>query len=97
MKPDFQLGYATFFVYADDNGIAGLKGGNQRVQVGNTIVIIGGDVVIKADHREIKTNDELIHYIREKKPGDTIVLGVYKKGGVAEVKVRLQERPRRER
>ncbi len=28
---------------------AGLKGGSQRVQVGNMIVVIGGDIVVKAD------------------------------------------------
>jgi putative serine protease PepD len=74
---------------------AGLKGGNQRVQVGNMIVVVGGDIVVKADQHEIKTNDELIHYIREKKPGDTILLKVFQKGGFNEVKLTLGERPRR--
>jgi len=32
---------------------AGLKGGNQRVQVGNMIVLVGGDIVVKADDQEI--------------------------------------------
>ena len=58
---------------------AGLKGGSQRVQVGNTIAIVGGDIIVKADQNEIKTNDELIRYIREKKPGDTISLQVFRK------------------
>ena len=48
---------------------AGLKGGSQRVQVGNMIVIAGGDIVVKVDQHEVKTNDELIRYIREKKAG----------------------------
>lgn len=74
---------------------AGLKGGNQRVQVGNMIVLVGGDIVVKADQKEIKTNDELIHYIREKKPGDTPLLKVYRNGNYIDVKVTLGERPRR--
>lgn len=74
---------------------AGLKGGTQRVQVGNMIVIVGGDVVVKADQQEIKTHDDLIRYIREKKPGDTILLKVYRKGDFKEIKVTLGERPRR--
>jgi len=73
---------------------AGLKGGNQRVQVGNMIVIAGGDIVVKADQHDVKTNDELIRYIREKKPGDVILLKVFRKGDVEEVKVTLGERPR---
>src|SRR5512137_528646 len=66
---------------------AGLKGGNQKIQVGNMIVLVGGDIVVKADQHDVKTNDELIHYIREKKPGDTILLKVYRNGNFIDVKV----------
>ena len=74
---------------------AGLKGGNQRVEVGNMVVTVGGDVVVKADQHDVKTSDELIHYIREKKPGDAIVLKVLRNGAFNDVKVTLGERPRR--
>jgi S1-C subfamily serine protease len=74
---------------------AGLKGGNQKIQVGNMIVLMGGDIVVKADQYDVKTNDELIHYIRGKKPGDTLLLKVYRKGDFVDVKVTLGERPRR--
>jgi S1-C subfamily serine protease len=74
---------------------AGLRGGNQKVQVGNTVVVVGGDVVVKADQQVVKTNDELIRYIREKKPGDSIVLHVLRKGKAEDIRVVLGERPRR--
>jgi S1-C subfamily serine protease len=74
---------------------AGLKGGNQRVQVGNMIAVVGGDIVVKADQHDVKTNDELIRYIREKKPGDTILLKVFRKDNYLDVKVALGERPRK--
>ncbi len=74
---------------------AGLKGGNQRVQVGNMIVLVGGDIVVKADQQDVKTNDELIRYIREKKPRDTILLKIYRNGSFVDIKVTLGERPRR--
>jgi S1-C subfamily serine protease len=74
---------------------AGLKGGNQRVQVGNMIVLVGGDIVVKADQHDVKTNDGLIRYIREKKPGDSILLKVFRKDAYVDVKVTLGERPRR--
>jgi S1-C subfamily serine protease len=51
--------------------------------------------VVKADQREVKTNDELIHYIREKKPGDTVLLKVFRKDSLIDVKVTLGERPRK--
>jgi S1-C subfamily serine protease len=59
------------------------------------IVVVGGDIVVKADQYDIKTNDELILYIRENKPGDTITLKVFRKGNYEDVKVTLGERPRR--
>jgi putative serine protease PepD len=74
---------------------AGLKGGDQKIQVGNMVVVAGGDIVVKADQKEVKTNDELIHYIREKKPGDTILLKALRKDDFIDVKVTLGERPRK--
>ncbi len=74
---------------------AGLKGGNRNVEVGNRIITVGGDIVVKADQHEVKSNDQLIRYIREKRPGDTVVLQVYRKGELTDIKVTLGERPRR--
>lgn len=74
---------------------AGLKGGTQKVQVGNMIMITGGDIVVKVDQHDVKTNDELIRYIREKKPGNTIVLKVLRKGNFEDIRVTLGERPRK--
>jgi len=74
---------------------AGLKGGNRKIQVGNTVVVVGGDVVVKSDQHDVKSNDELIRYIREKKPGDTLLLRIIRKGKQEDIKVTLGERPRR--
>jgi putative serine protease PepD len=74
---------------------AGLKGGSQKIQVGNMIVLTGGDIVVKADVQEIKTNEELIRYIREKKPGNSVTFKVYRKDKYEDIKVTLGERPRR--
>jgi S1-C subfamily serine protease len=74
---------------------AGLTGGSQRVQVGNMIVVVGGDIVVKVDQNDVKTHDDLIRYIREKKPNDVITLKVLRKGKFEDVKVTLGERPRR--
>jgi len=74
---------------------AGLKGGNQRVQVGNMIILVGGDVIVKVDQQDIKANEELIRYIREKKPGNTITFKIYRKNKFQDVRVTLEERPRR--
>jgi S1-C subfamily serine protease len=74
---------------------AGLKGGTQRVQIGNTITVVGGDIVVRADQHDVRSHDELIRYIREKRPGDAILLKVVRKGNFSDVRVTLGERPRR--
>jgi len=74
---------------------AGLQGGTRRVRVGNRIIILGGDVVAGIDGRKLETADDLINTIREKRPGDTVTLEVYR-GGLQRdrVQVLLEERPR---
>jgi putative serine protease PepD len=74
---------------------AGIRGGTQRIQVGNMIVVVGGDIVVKVDQNDLKTHDDLIRYIREKKPNDSITLKILRKGKFEDVKVTLGERPRR--
>jgi S1-C subfamily serine protease len=43
---------------------AGLHGGNQRVRLGNRIVIVGGDVVVEVDGKPVDSADDLIRIIR---------------------------------
>jgi S1-C subfamily serine protease len=42
----------------------------------------------------VKDADDLIKYIRERKPGDTVTLKVLRNGQFKDVKITLQERPR---
>jgi putative serine protease PepD len=51
---------------------AGLKGGVRQVQVGNSLIPVGGDVIIAMDGKEINSSDELIRKIREHRPGDKV-------------------------
>jgi len=73
---------------------AGLKGGNRQVQVGNSLLLVGGDVVTQIDQFEVKDSDDLIKHIRERKPGEAVNLKIFREGKVKEIKVTLQERPR---
>jgi S1-C subfamily serine protease len=73
---------------------AGLRGGNRQVQVGNVVIIVGGDVITRIDQSEVKDADDLIKHIRERKPGEMVVLKVLRDGQFKEVKITLQERPR---
>ena len=72
---------------------AGIKGGDQTVDVQGQPFTIGGDVIIKADNTTIKTADDLIAFLGTKKPGDTITVTVERDGKTQELQVTLAERP----
>ncbi len=72
---------------------AGLRGGSTRVIVGNTRLIVGGDVVVEADGLAIASSEELQRVLRGKKPGDTVRLTVVRDGKRTTLPVTLGERP----
>ena len=72
---------------------AGIKGGDQTVDVQGQPFTIGGDVIVKADNTTIKTADDLIAFLGTKKPGDTITVTVERDGKTQELQVTLAERP----
>jgi S1-C subfamily serine protease len=76
---------------------AGLKGGNQQIQVGNVQLTVGGDIIVQVDQYEVKNADDLIKHIRERKPGDVVSLKILRDGQFRELKISLQERPRTSR
>jgi putative serine protease PepD len=73
---------------------AGLKGGNRRVQVGNSVIPVGGDVITEMDGKEVTSSDELIRMIRNHRPGDKVELKLLRKGKFLNIKMTLGEKPR---
>ncbi len=73
---------------------AGLRGGATRVIVGNTRMVVGGDVIVEADGRAVASTEELQRVLRTKKPGEMVRLMVVRDGKRATVPVTLGERPR---
>ena len=73
---------------------AGLKGGTQRVIIGNAIVIIGGDLVVAANGQRIATADDLRRLIHKSQPGETMKLEILRQGKRGTIEVKLGERPR---
>ena len=74
---------------------AGLVGGNSRAQIGNHIVIVGGDVIVKVDGEPVADADSIIRKIRKLRPGDRVRLEVvHWEGGRDTVTVTLAERPK---
>ena len=72
---------------------AGLRGGNRRVQVGNSLIIIGGDVITELNSEKVNSSDDLIRTIRDHRPGDNIKLKILRNGRFLRVNVILGEKP----
>jgi serine protease Do len=51
------------------------------------------DVIIGADHRPIRSDDDLIRYIASRQPGSQAMLEIWRDGGARQVSVKLTERP----
>lgn len=77
---------------------AGLKGGTTRAQVGNKIVVVGGDIIVRVNGEVVEDADSLIRTIRRYRPGEKILLDVvHWEGGRGKVSLVLEERPRKPR
>lgn len=74
---------------------AGLRGATRQVRLGNTIVAIGGDIILQIDGKKVASGDVLIRYLREKKPGDRVLLTVLRGSKTINVPLTLGKRPRR--
>ncbi len=73
---------------------AGLKGGDRVVQVGNSLIPVGGDVITEMDGKKVTSSDELIRMIRDHRPGDRVELKLLRNGKFLRIKVTLDEKPR---
>jgi putative serine protease PepD len=74
---------------------AGLRGGDRQVQVGNSLIPVGGDVITEMDGKKVISSDDLIRMIREHRPGDRVELKLLRKGKFLRIKVTLGEKPRK--
>jgi S1-C subfamily serine protease len=72
---------------------AGLKGGTRSVVVDGTTYTVGGDVITKADGRELESADELREIVTSKDPGDKLSLEVHRDGSTETVTVTLGSQP----
>ncbi len=73
---------------------AGIRAGTTRAQIGNNILIVGGDVIVKVDREPVADADAFIRYLRRMRPGDRIQVEVVRWSGSHEtVSVTLGERP----
>ena len=77
---------------------AGLRGGRERAQIGNKIVIVGGDTIVRIEGEPINDADSAIRKVRKYRPGDRIRVDVVRwSGDKRTFTVTLAEKPQRTR
>ncbi|WP_263410283.1 S1C family serine protease [Terriglobus tenax] len=70
---------------------AGLKGGSQRAYMGNTPVMIGGDLIVAIDGQEITSQQDISDVMNSHKAGDTVSVTIFRGRRKVEVKATLSE------
>jgi S1-C subfamily serine protease len=72
---------------------AGIVAGKTPVVVQGESYQIGGDIIVSIDRTALSTVEQLRDEIAQRKPGDTVELGLYHRGSKKSVTVRLGNRP----
>ena len=69
-------------------------GGTRQAQIGNTILNIGGDIILGVDDLEINSADELVKHVKKKKPGEGLLLKIFRNGETKNIGLILEKKPR---
>jgi S1-C subfamily serine protease len=70
---------------------AGLRGGTERAYLGNTAIMLGGDLIVAIDDQKIQDEDDLTQVMTNHRAGDTVKVTIYRNKKKMEVTVQLGE------
>jgi S1-C subfamily serine protease len=70
---------------------AGLRGGSQRAYLGNTPIMIGGDLIVAVNGERVEEEQDLAHVMNNLKAGDVVTVTIWRGKRKLDVKVTLQE------
>jgi S1-C subfamily serine protease len=70
---------------------AGLHGGNQRAYLGNTPILIGGDLIVAIGGQEIQDLQDIARVMNSHRAGDTVTVTVFRGKKKLDFKVTLGE------
>lgn len=71
---------------------AGIRGGRQTYLVGNSMMILGGDLIVEIDGQPIDSKDRLDRIVDNKRPGESILVKLYRQDRMTQIRVTLLER-----
>jgi S1-C subfamily serine protease len=86
--------YGLLIVQAIQGGAAdraGLRGGSERAYLGNTPIMVGGDLIVAVDGEKIESQQNLAQVMNKHRAGDAVTLTIYRGKKKMEVSVTLAE------
>lgn len=72
---------------------AGLLGSDQEVTINGETVLIGGDVITRADGNDVSDIPQLAAYLQEVGAGEQVTLTVLRNGELLTIEVELEQQP----
>ena len=57
---------------------AGLKGGTERAYLGNTQIMVGGDLIVAVDGQDVQDQQQLAQIMNNHRAGDTVRVTIYR-------------------
>ena len=91
---DLAADYGLLIVQAVPGGSAdraGLRGGSERAYLGNTPIMIGGDLMVAIEGERIESQQDLARVMNKHRAGDTVKIAVFRAKKKLEVSVVLGE------
>ena len=70
---------------------AGLRGGTERAYLGNTPIMLGGDLIVAIDGQRVESEEDLSQVMNDHRAGDTVKITVYRGKKKMDVNVSLGE------
>jgi S1-C subfamily serine protease len=70
---------------------AGLRGGTERAYLGNTPIMLGGDLIVAIDGEKVEDEDDLAQMMNNHRAGDTVKVTIYRKKKKMDLNVALGE------
>jgi S1-C subfamily serine protease len=70
---------------------AGLKAGSERAYLGNTAIMLGGDLIVAIDDQKVQDEEDLSQMMNNHRAGDTVKVTIYRNKKKLDVTVSLSE------
>jgi S1-C subfamily serine protease len=70
---------------------AGLRGGSEKAYLGNTPIMLGGDLIVRIDDQEIEDQQDIAHVMNQHHTGDRVKVTYYRGKNKVEATVTLGE------